>query len=127
MNASPRLEISEVFGECRHAPASGRRYTVPEGWYPVLGLPGSLDIAEDTVLFCTLRDPIEALARRSCLNGVLGALRIHRSARVNAPDSMRVYASDLVHEFELCRVPLVADAAELAACLARAGTAGVAA
>ena len=112
---------------------------MPEGWYPVLGLPGSLDIAGNTVLFCTLRDSIEVLARRSCLNGVLAALRIHRSARVNAPDSMLVYASDLdekrggappqtsPHEFDLCRVPLVADAGEFAACLARAGTAGVAA
>lgn len=124
MDASPRLEIKEVFVACRHAPASGRRYAVQDDWYPLLGLPGSLDIARDTVLFCTLVDSIEALARSSCLNGVLGALRIHRSARVDAPDTMRVYASDLVHEFELCRVPLVADAAGFAACLARAATAG---
>ena len=127
MNAAPRLEIGEVFGDGRQVEASGGRYTVPQGWYPVLGLPGSLDIAANTVLFCTLHASIEARARTSCLNGVIAGLRIHRSARVNAPDTMQVYASDLVREFVLCRVPLVADAAEFAACLARTGTTGAAA
>ena len=120
MGAIPKLDINEVFGGYLFAQGGDGYYRVPEGWYPVLGLSGSLDIEEHAVLFCTLRGPIEAAAQKACLNGVIAKIRIHRSARVNGPDTMLVLASDLVHEFELCRVPRIADANELARCLSGA-------
>ena len=121
MGAVRRLETGEVFAECMFAKAKGRHYVVPDGWYPLLGLAGSLDIKEDAVLHCTLQEPIEAEIRSLCLNGVIEKLRIHRSARVNGPDTVLVLASDLVHEFEVCQVPIVATAKEFAECLSGTG------
>ena len=114
MKAIKRLEASEVFGDYLFARAEGRNYHVPDGWYPLLGLAGSLDIEQDAVLFCTLQAPIETEARKFCLNGVIEKLRIHRSARVNGPDTVLVLASDLMREFELCQIPIVSTAREFA-------------
>ncbi len=121
MTALKRLEIHEVFADYLFAQNSDGRYRVPDGWYPVLGLPGSLNVEEQAVLFCKLQGPIEAEARKSCLNGVIEKIRIHRSARVNGPDTMLVLASDLWHEFEVCQVPILLDVEKLAGVLSPLG------
>ena len=113
MDASQRLEVAEVFGGCMFANNSGGSYTVPSRWYPLLGLPGSLDTKEGAVLFCRLQTSIATEIEKFCLNGVINKIRVHRSARVNGPDTMRVIASDLIHEFEVCSIPKVADVEEL--------------
>ena len=113
MSASRRLEVADVFGDYMFANNNGGSYTVPNGWYPLLGLPGSLDINEGAVLFCKLQTSIATEIRMFCLNGVIEKIRVHRSARVNGPDTMRVFASDLIHEFEVCSVTKVADVEEL--------------
>ena len=117
MSALQRLEINEVFAGCLLVKNSGGQYRAPDGWYPVLGLPGSLDVEAHAVLFCKLQGPVEAGVQKSCLNGVIEKIRIHRSARVKGPDSMLVLASDLLHEFEVCQVPILSDAAQLAGAL----------
>ena len=105
-----RLETKEVFDEHIFAQASEGRYLAPEGWYPLLGLPGMIAIDRGAVLFCKLQNPIEAEMQKFCLNGVIEKIRIHRSAKVNGPDTMLVLASDLFHEFEVCQVPMMSDA-----------------
>ena len=117
MSALQRLEINDVFTACRFVKGRGGQYRAPKGWYPMLELSGSLDIEAHAVLFCKLQGPVEARVQASCLNGVIGKIRIHRSARVKAPDSMLVLASDLLHEFEVCQVPILPDAAQLAGAL----------
>ncbi len=126
MSALQKLEINDVFAACRFVKGSGGQYRAPEGWYPVLGLPGSLDIEAHAVLFCKLQGPVEARVQASCLNGVIGKIRIHRSARVKGPDSMLVLASDLLHEFEVCQVPILPDATQLAVALPAPQARGIA-
>ncbi|MCX7140929.1 MAG: hypothetical protein NT123_07505 [Proteobacteria bacterium] len=104
------FEISEVFDDYMFVQPGGGHYPAPDGWYPLLGLPGVIDIQHHAVLFCKLRRPVETQVQRLCLNGVIDKIRIHRSARVNAPDTMLVLASDLLREFEVCKVPLMPDA-----------------
>ena len=104
------LKFEEAFAGYRFAQARDGCYPNTEGWYPLLGLPGSFDLNRNAVLFCRLREPFEMDLRRRCLNGVVDKLRIHKSARVNGPDTMRVFASDLINEFEVCRVPLMSEA-----------------
>jgi len=113
MKSGLRLEVADVFGGCMFAKNVGGNYPVPSGWYPLLGLPGSLDIKEGAVLFCKLQTAVEVGVQKFCLNGGIDKIRVHRSARVNGPDTMRVFASDLIHEFEVCKVPKVADVANL--------------
>jgi Protein of unknown function (DUF3293) len=113
MKPGIRLEVADVFGGCTFAKNVGGNYPAPSGWYPLLGLPGSLDIREGAVLFCKLQTAVEAEVQKFCLNGVIDKIRVHRSARVNGPDTMRVFASDLIHEFEVCIVPKVTDVANL--------------
>ena len=60
---------------------------------------GSIDLSSNAVLFCRLREPFVIELRRDCLNGVVNKLRIHKSARVNGPDTMLVFVSDLINEF----------------------------
>ena len=117
MAALQRLEIDEVFADYLFAQGSGGQYRVSDGWYPVLGLPGSLNVEQQAVLFCKLQGPIEAEARKSCLNGVIEKIRIHRSSRVKGPDTMLVLACDLLHEFEVCQVPILSDVGQLAGVL----------
>ena len=104
------LEMNEIFDEYMFVQPRGGRYPAPDGWYPLLGLPGVIDIERRAVLFCKLRMPVETDLQKLCLNGVIGKIRIHRSARVNGPDTMLVLASDLLREFEVCKVPLMHDA-----------------
>ncbi len=124
MAALKRQEIHEVFTDYLFAQSTSGQYRVPEGWYPVLGLPGSLDVKDHAVLFCKLQGPIEAEAQKSCLNGVIEKIRIHRSARVNGPDTMLLLASDLMHEFEVCQVPILSDVEQLAGILSPRGDSG---
>jgi hypothetical protein len=105
-----RLQLNEVFEGYRFAQARDGHYLDTEGWYPLLDLPGSLDIRRNAVLFCRLRKPLESEVRKLCLNGVIEKIRIHRSARVKGPDTMLVLASDLLREFDVCQVPLMSDA-----------------
>lgn len=110
-NAEVRtLKFEEAFAGYRFAQARDGCYPNTEGWYPLLGLPGSLDLNRNAVLFCRLQESLDAEVRRRCLNGVVDKLRIHKSARVNGPDTMRVFASDLINEFEVCRVPVMSEA-----------------
>ncbi len=104
------LKLEEAFAGYRFVQARGGSYPGTEGWYPLLGLPGSLDLNRNAVLFCRLQESLDAEVRRRCLNGVVDKLRIHKSARVNGPDTMRVFASDLINEFEVCRVPVMSEA-----------------
>lgn len=104
-----RLAIKEVFHDYMFAQSDGGRYLAPDGWYPLLGLPGAMDIHRGAVLFCKLQSPVEAEMQKSCLNGVIENIRIHRSAKVNAPDTMLVLASDLLREFEVCQIPMMSD------------------
>ena len=113
MKPGLRLEVADVFGGCMFSKNNGGSYTVPSGWYPLLGLPGALDIKEGAVLFCRLQTSIATEIQKFCLNGVIDKIRVHRSARVNGPDTMLVFASDLIHEFEVCSIPKVADVEEL--------------
>ena len=113
MEASRRLEVADVFGDYMFVKSGNGNYSVPGGWYPLLGLPGSLDIKEGAVLFCKLQTSIATEIQKFCLNGVIEKIRVHRSARVNGPDTMRIFASDLIHEFQVCNVPKVADVEEL--------------
>lgn len=112
-----RLEIDEVFCEVMFAKSSGGQYLIPGGWYPLLGLPGALNVEEQTVLFCKLQAAIEGEVQKRCLNGVVEKMRIHQSARVNGPDTMLVFASDLLHEFAVCQVPKLSDVEALAGIL----------
>ncbi|CAB4347386.1 unannotated protein [freshwater metagenome] len=110
-NAEVRtLKFDEAFSGYRFAQARDGCYPETEGWYPLLDMPGSLDLNRNAVLFCKLRKPLDEEVRRRCLNGVVDKLRIHKSARMNGPDTMRVFASDLINEFEVCRVPLMSEA-----------------
>ena len=96
-NAEVRtLKLEEAFAGYRFVQARGGSYPGTQGWYPLLGMPGSLDLSRNAVLFCRLREPFEMDLRRRCLNGVVDKLRIHKSARVNGPDTMRFFASDRV-------------------------------
>lgn len=104
-----RLEKEEVFDDYMFAQSEGGRYLAPDGWYPLLGLPGAMDIHRGAVLFCKLQTPVEVEVQKSCLNGVIENIRIHRSAKVNAPDTMLVLASDLLREFEVCQIPMMSD------------------
>ena len=104
-----RVQLGEVFSSYKFAQPRGRHYFAEDGWYPLLGLPGSLDVQRNAVLFCRLQPALETEVQRLCLNGVIDRIRIHRSARVKGPDSMLVLASDLLHEFEICRVPLMTE------------------
>ncbi len=113
MGASQPLEVADVFGDYMFVQGVNGRYPVPGGWYPLLGLPGSLDLNVGAVLFCRLQTSIVTEVQKFCLNGVIDKIRVHRSARVNGPDTTRVFASDLIHEFEVCRVPKVSDVDEL--------------
>ena len=103
------LEMNEIFDEYMFVQPRGGRYPAPDGWYPLLGLPGVIDIERNAVLFCKLRMPVETDLQKLCLNGVIEKIRIHRSARVKGPDTMLVLASDLLREFEVCKVPLMSD------------------
>lgn len=105
-----KLQKKEVFDDYMFAQSNGGRYLAPDGWYPLLGLPGAMDIHRGAVLFCKLQTPVEAEVQKSCLNGVIENIRIHRSAKVNAPDTMLVLASDLLREFEVCQIPMMSDA-----------------
>ena len=104
-----RLRLDEVFSGYRFAQAHGGHFPTGDGWYPLLGVPGSLDVQRNAVLFCRLHQALEREVQRLCLNGVIDRIRIHRSARVKGPDSMLVLASDLLHEFEICQVPLMTE------------------
>lgn len=104
-----KLQLNELFNGFTFAHSSGGYYRAEQGWYPLLGLPGSFDIQRSAVLFCRLKKSIEAEIRDCCLNGVIERIRVHRSARVKGPDSMLVLASDLVSEFEICQVPLMTE------------------
>ena len=104
-----RLTMNEVFDDYMFVQPSGGHYPAPDGWYPLLGVPGSLDVQRNAVLFCSLHQALEREVQRLCLNGVIDRIRIHRSARVKGPDSMLVLASDLLHEFEICQVPLMTE------------------
>ena len=121
MDASRRLKLTEVFSDIMFAKKSGGRYLVPSGWYPLLGLPGAIDIKEGAVLFCKLQKPVESEVQKFCLNSVVEKIRIHRSARVNGPDTMRVLASDLLHELDVCQVPIIADVEQLIATIRDGG------
>ena len=108
-SAIRKLQLDEVFSACRFAPSCGGHYHAGDGWYPLLGVPGSLDVQHNAVLLCRLQPALETEVQRRCLNGVIDRIRIHRSARVKGPDSMLVLASDLLHEFEICQVPLMTE------------------
>lgn len=105
-----KLGMNVVFDEYIFAKASEGRYLAPAGYYPLLGLPGMIDIDRGAVLFCKLQKSIEADMQKLCLNGVIDKVRIHRSAKVKGPDTMLVLASDLLREFEVCQVPMMSDA-----------------
>ena len=105
-----KLKMNEVFDKYMFAQSDGGRYLAPEGWHPLLGLPGSLDLHRGAVLFCKLQSSVEAEVQKSCLNGVIANIRIHRSAKVNGPDTMLMLASDLLREFEICQIPMMSDA-----------------
>ena len=110
-NAEVRtLKLEEAFAGYRFVRAREGSYPGTDGWYPLLGMPGSLDRSRNSVLFCRLQESLDAEVRRRCLNGVVDKVRIHKSARVNGPDTMRVFASDLINEFEVCRVPVMSEA-----------------
>lgn len=104
-----RLEMNEVFDKFMFAQPRGGRYFVPEGWHPLLGLPGAIDTSRGAVLICKLQKPLKDEVQNRCLNGVIEKIRIHRSARTKAPDTMLVLASDLLREFEVCQVPMMSD------------------
>ena len=104
-----RLQLDEAFSSYRFAQSRSGHYPAAEGWYPLLGVPGSLDVQRNAVLFCKLQQAFEADVQRLCLNGVIDKIRIHRSARVKGPDSMLVLASDLLCEIEICQVPLMTE------------------
>ena len=104
-----RLEMNEVFDKFMFAQPRGGRYFVPEGWHPLLGLPGAIDTSRGAVLICKLQKPLKEEVQNLCLNGVIEKIRIHRSARMKAPDTMLLLASDLLREFEVCQVPMMSD------------------
>ena len=104
-----KLQLDEAFGAYRFAQSRGGGYHAGDGWYPLLGLPGSLDAQRNAVLFCRLQPALETEVQRLCLNGVIDRIRIHRSARFKGPDSMLVLASDLLREFQICQVPLMTE------------------
>ena len=108
-SAIQRLQLDEVFNGYTFAQARDGHYPAEGGWYPLLGLPGALDVRHNAVLFCRLQKPLESEVQKLCLNGVIEKIRIHRSARVKGPDSMLVLASDLIREFEVCQVPLMSE------------------
>ena len=103
------LAMNEVFEDYRFVKPLAGHYAVSDGWYPLLGLPGAIDIRRRAALFCRLRTSVETEVQKFCLNGVIEKIRIHRSARVNGPDTMLVLASDLMREFEVCQVPMMSD------------------
>ena len=104
-----KLESNQLFSDCAFVTAQDGAYvTVADWrplWYPLLGLPGS--VGTDSLLFCRLQPDAEKVIQKQCLNGVISKLRIHRSGRVNGPDTMLVLASDLMREFEVCQIPLM--------------------
>ena len=104
-----RLEMKDVFDNFMFAQPRGGRYFVPEGGYPLLGLPGAIDTSRGAVLICKLQKPLKDEVQNLCLNGVIEKIRIHRSARVQTLDTMLVLASDLLREFEVCQVPMMSD------------------
>ena len=108
-SAIKKLQLDEAFSGYRFAQAHGGQYHAGDGWYPLLGVPGSLDVQHNAMLFCRLQPALETEVQRRCLNGVIDRIRIHRSARVKGPDSMLVLASDLLREFEICQVPLMTE------------------
>ncbi len=108
-SAIKKLQLDEAFSGYRFAQAHGGYYHAGDGWYPLLGVPGSLDVQHNAMLFCRLQPALETEVQRRCLNGVIDRIRIHRSARVKGPDSMLVLASDLLREFEICQVPLMTE------------------
>ncbi len=108
-SAIKKLQLDEAFSHYRFAQSRGGDYHAGDGWYPLLGLPGSLDVQRKAVLCCRLQPALETEVQRLCLNGVIDRIRIHRSARVKGPDSMLVLASDLLREFQICQVPLMTE------------------
>ena len=103
-----KCEMNQLFSEFCFIKAKDGAYDTD--WYPLLGLSGSMETKEGSVLFCRLQAEAERKIQSQCLNGVINKLRIHKSARVNGPDTMLVPASDLIREFEVCQVPLMSDA-----------------
>ena len=102
-----RLQLNEVFKSCKFVHTRRGHYSADEGWYPLLGLPGSLDIKLNAVLFCSLEPRVESEVQKACLNGVIQAIHIHRSARVNGPNGMLMLATDLIRKIEICQIPLM--------------------
>ncbi len=121
MDTIQKRAVNEVFADYMFVCGSEGQYPAPQGWYPVLGLPGSLDLEQNAMLFCKLQPQFGAAVQTKCLNGVIAKIRIHRSARVNGPDTMLLLAADLVREFPVCQLPIVASAAQLTESVSPAG------
>ena len=80
---------------------------------PALGLPGCIDIKNQSLLHLEMCVVALTEAKKHCLNEVINKIRFHISARVNRPDTVLVCVSDLMQEFEFCQIPFVSNVEEL--------------
>ena len=99
------MQIKEVFADYQFIKSTAGRYRAEDGYYPALGIAGSLDIKDGSILHLKLQPDVEKQAQELCLNNAIDKVRIHVSARVVSSGMMLVFVSDLIHEFVLCQVP----------------------
>lgn len=81
--------IDEMFVDYQYAT------NVPDGYILITGMPGSLDIKNKTFLFGRLHPEIADRLAVYCTNGVIGGIRITRSAKWMKEDLLPVFVFDL--------------------------------
>lgn len=78
----------------------------PEGYVPLLGLPGTVDLSDRTFLFVRPRADVRDTVAARCTNGAIGSFRSVRSARFMSEGLLPVFARDLP-DIAGCLVALV--------------------
>ena len=108
-----KMAISKVFGQHAFVEVKFSRYPNDPWMIPALGLPGCIDIKDDSLLHLEMTDEAWDEAKKFCLNGVINKIRFHISARMDRPDTVLVLVSDLLSEYEFCQIPFVSNVEEL--------------
>ena len=103
------MKLEDIFYNFRHAQAVAGTYIIPYNWYPVLGIPGAIDIVDHTILHCKLVPEMEIKMQEKCFNRAINKIRIHRSHRSTGIHDMVVYVSDIFNEHEIATVPYMSD------------------
>lgn len=90
--------LDELFSDFAFFPSHRE---APAGYFPLLGLPGSVDLKGRNFLFAKPRTTICDGVRMRCTNGVIGGFRAVRSAYYMRQGSLPVFAHDLPHHADI--------------------------